>query len=89
MSYSGDSSCTMNEDVPLLEGILNEQVGLLEVRSHFVAGDVKRVDDFMIDPVFFGVADIQHRCRGQNWIMETLPCLIFFCLSKFKLEAAM
>ena len=52
----------MNKQVALLERIVNEPVGFLKVRSHFVAWNVECVDDLMVDIVLFGVINV-HRGR--------------------------
>ncbi len=78
----------MDEQIAIPKGIINEPEGLLEVGSHFVAGNIERVYYFMVDVVLFGVADIEHGCRGEDLLGSALPERIFFCLSRFKLEAA-
>jgi hypothetical protein len=47
----------VDEEVALGEGVGDEAVGLLEVRSHAVGGDVQGADGLVVDPVLLLVAD--------------------------------
>lgn len=47
----------MDEEISLLEGILDEMEGFVKVWGNFIAGQVKSVDDFMVNLLIFGVVD--------------------------------
>ena len=72
----------------LLQGLLDKAEGLLEMRSHLVAGGVVGVDDLVCEGVVLGVGHSQHRGRGEHWVAAAVPALMFFCFSSCRLVAA-
>lgn len=52
--------------VALSHMVIYKTVGLLEVRSHSVGRNIKRVDDLMTDTVLFGIIDVQHGCGCED-----------------------
>lgn len=57
----------MDQNIAILQGISDEVVAFLKVRSHFVGGNVESIDYFMIHAHFFGVADSQHGRSCQDY----------------------
>ena len=64
--YSWYPSCTVNQNISLFESLPDETIHLLEVRRHFVSGNVEGVDDFMVDGMLFWVSDTEHCGSGED-----------------------
>ena len=86
--YSWNSSSAMHQNVSTLESIIDKVEGLIEMRCHFIARNIECVDDFVVNIVLFGVVNIEHGAWGQNYIFDTLPEVMFFCLRSCILDAA-
>jgi hypothetical protein len=87
--YPGNACRTVNKYVVALpEGVVDEAEGLFEVRSHSIGGDVKRIDDLVVNAVLLGVVNAEHGCRSQDYLDGKVPARMFFCLRRETLEAA-
>ena len=56
----------MNKEVASFESIIDKQKGFLEMGSHFIAGDIKSIDNFMIDLCVFGILYSQHSSSRKH-----------------------
>ena len=56
----------MHKEIASFESIIYKLKGFLEMRGHFVAGDIKSIDNFMIDLGFFGILNSQHSCSRKH-----------------------
>lgn len=64
--YARDACSAVNQHVPLGERVSYKAVGLLEVWSHPVGGDIQSADGLVVDAVLFVVADAQHCSGGED-----------------------